>query len=138
MARRVVVAGPGELGAGEADVQRLEEELGREVADGLVVAGAAAVEDGNGRGPDDTVGAEVLTVVGAVQEELDGDKLRGDEGANGGVGIRHGIQRVAACSGVFAKVDEHEAPVGRCSLKGSGEIRFPGNSGAVHWHAPHR
>ena len=62
------------------------------------------IENGDRWRPDHALGAEVLLISWSVEEQAHRHEVFDDETAYNGIGIRHGIQRMAACSMLFSKI----------------------------------
>lgn len=77
----------------------------------MIVGNTAPVEEGDGRRPDHTVGAEVGLVGRVVEQQAQRDEPFNDEGGHLGIGIRHGIQGNTARSVFLAEVNKDEAPL---------------------------
>lgn len=86
------------------------------------------VEEGDGRRPDDALGAEVGLVGRVVEQQAQRDEPLSDEGGHLGVGIRHGIQGNTACSVFLAEVNKDEAPLAGGALHGGLKMCFPDKS----------
>src|SRR5688572_17351344 len=90
------------------------------------------IENCDRRRPDHALGAEVRLVSRVIEHELDGDEVLGDEALHGWLGIRHGIQRMAAGSVLLGKIGQHKATLLARAFKSGGKIVLPNECSVVH------